>query len=118
MVEFGRHARLREIVEKEIPRNDAAVPDDDKISPRISGWLTGSAGYPSNSSGVTDLLGREEGLILEIWMGSFDRAGDAIDLVTAPEDSALGAIKYGVFMKYLIDRGAKTHRVILAEYVA
>jgi hypothetical protein len=73
---------LREIVKKEIESGDATVPGDNKIGSRVSWWFAGSAGYPSNPSGITHFLGRGEGLIFEIWMGRFYRTSDTINLVT------------------------------------
>jgi hypothetical protein len=44
---------LGEIVEKKIERSDATVSGDDKICSRVSRRFAGSAGYPSNASGIT-----------------------------------------------------------------
>src|SRR3989442_14363608 len=73
---------LRKIVEKEIDRSNATVPGDDKIGSRVSWWFAGSARYPSNPSGITYFLGREEGLIFEIWMSGFYHTGHTLNLVS------------------------------------
>jgi hypothetical protein len=112
------HFASRKIVEKEIDRSNATVPGDDKIGSRVSWWFAGSARYPSNPSGITQFLGREEGLIFEIWMCCFYHTSDTINLVSATKYTAFWVIEYCIFVKDLVDCSATTHGVIFAKYVA
>jgi hypothetical protein len=112
------HFALRKIIEKEIQRSNATVPGDDKIGSRVSWRFAGSARYPTDPSGITEFLGREEGLIFEIWMCCFQHPSNTINLVTAAKYAAFWVIEYGVFVKELIDCSATTHGVIFAKYVA
>jgi hypothetical protein len=98
-------------------RSNATVPGDDKIGSRIGWWFAGSAGYPSNSSGIPGFLGSGKGLIFEIWMSCLYHSSNTIDLVTAKKYAAFGVTEYCVFVKDLVDGRAAPHGVILAEYV-
>ena len=55
--------------------------------------------------------------LLEVGMGRLDRAGDVVDLVMATEDTALGIVEHGVFMKNLVDRRASARGIDLAKYI-
>ena len=112
---YDKAPPLRKIVEKEIDRSNATVPGDDKIGSRVSGWSSRSARYPSNPSGITQFLGREKGLIFEIWMRCFDHTSNTINLVTATKYTAVGIIEHGVLVKEFVDCGAATNGIILTE---
>jgi len=100
---------LRKIVEKQIERSNATVPGDDKIGSRVGWWFAGNARYPSNPSGINEFLGREEGLICEIWVCCFYHTSNTINLVSATKYTAFGVIECCIFMKDLVDCSATTH---------
>src|SRR5437899_2154852 len=110
--------RSGQAVEKEIDGGNATVPGDDKIGSRVSWWFAASARYPSNPSGITQFLGREEELIFEIWMCCFYLTSNTINLVTATKYAAFGVIEYCVFVKDLVDCSPTKDGVIFAKYVA
>jgi hypothetical protein len=109
---------LRKIVEKEIERSNATVAGDDKIGSRVSRRFAGSARYPANPSGITQFLGRGEGLIPKIWMCCFYHTSYTINFVTTTKCTAFGVIEHAIFVPELGYGGATTHGVIFAKYVA
>src|SRR6185369_10677641 len=111
-------SRSGQLVEKEIDRSNPTVPGDDEIGSRVCRWFAGSARYPSNPSGITQFLGREEGPIFEIWMCCFYHTSNPINLVTTAKYTAFGVIEYCVLVENRIDCSAATHGVIFAKYVA
>src|SRR6266704_1174885 len=109
MKSMWRILALRKIVEKEIDRSNATVPGNDEIGSRIRWRLARSARYPSNPSGITRFLRREEGLIFEIWMCSFYHP--AIRSISSRPRNipAFWVMEYCVFVKDLVDCSATMH---------
>src|SRR5690349_18293664 len=94
---------LGKIVEKEIDRSNATVAGDDEIGAGVSGWLTGSARYPANPSGIAYFLGRGKRLIFKIWMRCFYRASNTMNFVATAKDAAFWVIENCVFVEELVD---------------
>ena len=107
-----------ELVKKKINGGNAAVPNNDEISPGVSWRLTKAARYPFNPSAIAQLLGRGNGLILKVRVTGPDLACDAIDLVSAAEYTPRRIVKCAIFVVDLVDGRAPTRRVVFTEDVA
>src|SRR5882757_6454652 len=105
-----------ELVKEEIEGGNFAVPDDYEIGSGVSWRLSRAARHPPDPTAIAALLRRGQRLIFEIRMSSLDQACDAGDLVTAAV-GAVGFVKHGVVLEYLVDRCASTHGVNLTEHV-
>src|ERR1043165_5659115 len=111
-------ARLRQLVEEEINRGNAAVPGNDEVSPGVRGRLTRAARYPLDPPAFAQLLRLGNRVILKVRVSRLDSAGDAIDLVAATVDARLGVVEHAIFGPDLVDGRASPRGVAFTENVA
>src|SRR2546430_12892313 len=93
---------------------DPAVPDNDEISPGVSGRLTRTARSPLDPPAIAQFLGPGNRLISKVRVSRLDRARDAIDLVAATVD-APGLVEHAIFGEDLVDRRAAARGVVFTE---
>ena len=84
-------SRSRKLVKEEIDGGNLAVPGDYEIGSGVSRRLARAARHPPDPTAIAHLLRRGERLILEVRMSSLDHARDAVDLVAAAVNAALGS---------------------------
>src|SRR6476469_994944 len=101
-----RSGGRRKFIEEEIDSGNPAVADNREIGAGIGGLLAGTARYPADAARMTDLFRRRERSILTVGMGGLDHAGDAVDLIAAAMNAAIGIVEHRVRMKDLVDHGA------------
>jgi len=93
-----------ELVKKKVHGNNLAIPDDREVGSRVSWRLVGAARHPPDPTRIANFLRRGQRLILEVRMTGLDHARDAVDLITATVNAALGVVEYSVFVEDLVNR--------------
>src|SRR5262249_10215276 len=106
----------RQLVEKEIHGGNPTVPSNDEVSASVHRCLTRRAGDPSDPPTIAQFLGSGNWLISKVRVSRPDRAGDAIDLVSAMVNTP-GFIEDAIFREDLVDGRASTRRIVFAEHV-
>src|ERR1700722_7940378 len=104
-------------VEEEVKGGNPAIAGDDEVCSGIGRCLARAARYPSDATGVLQLLRCGRGRVLEVRMRRPDLARDPIDLVPAPVN-APRLVEGAVLGIDVIDGRPPADWVALAEYLA
>src|SRR4029077_1275821 len=90
-------------------------PRNDEIGPGVSWRLARGSRHPPAPRSVAQLLRHADRLILIVWVGGLDYAGDAGDRVATTVSPLVGVVEHALFVIELVDGSATKRRVIFAE---